>query len=160
MPAGSEGWQSPLVHSARAYACNHFQYGCASWSELKCYWPFWTHSERKGWDRFVCAFAGMNRQMGYRKNRGIFKCSLSLKDTHAALIHQPCYKGSALNEHLISPALLRIFYILCYLVQWSVRAFEDKRCVHEGAQSHFWLAASKILFVWEAVNILKNHTES
>lgn len=70
VPAGREGWQSPLIHSVWAYACNHIQYGCASWSELKCYWPFWTQSERERMDRFVCAFAGMNRQMGYRKNRG------------------------------------------------------------------------------------------
>lgn len=30
VPAGSKGWQSPLVHSAQAYACNHFQYVAAS----------------------------------------------------------------------------------------------------------------------------------
>lgn len=30
VPAGSKGWQSPLVHSAQAYACNHFQYVTAS----------------------------------------------------------------------------------------------------------------------------------
>lgn len=35
VPAGSEGWQSPLVHSTQAYACNHLQYVAASWPQQK-----------------------------------------------------------------------------------------------------------------------------
>lgn len=79
LPAGSEGWQSLLVHSARAYACNHIQYVAASWQLQKMLLtlldavPLARHvDERERMDRFVCAFAGMNKQMGYRKNRGIF----------------------------------------------------------------------------------------
>lgn len=79
VPAGSEGWQSPLVHTARAYACNHFQYVAASWLLQKMLLTLLDavrvagHAgERERMDRFVCAFAGMNKQMGYGKNRGIF----------------------------------------------------------------------------------------
>lgn len=79
LPAGSEGWQSLLVHSARAYACNHFQYVAASWLLQKMLLTLLDAVSlgrhvggRERMDRFVCAFVGMNKQMGYGKNRGIF----------------------------------------------------------------------------------------
>lgn len=54
VPAGRGGWQPPLIHSVWAYACNHFQYGRASWSQLKCYWPFWTQREGERKDGQIC----------------------------------------------------------------------------------------------------------
>lgn len=46
----SASWQREVAlcsHTVRAYACNDFQSGCASWSELKCDWPFWTQRKRE-----------------------------------------------------------------------------------------------------------------